>query len=352
VIGDGVIGLSVALEFGRRGATCRVLGASRPGSASGAAAGLLTPSTGRLSASVRPFYYGSLARFPAYVAALQEFDRELRLLEGLIEVTDTPEQRFAPPHAAPVALSPSEVAELEPSLGARAAVLHPRDGAIDNVRLLAALRVAARNQSGVAVADRPARRISWSRTGAEVQTEAGDQFSAATVVLAAGAWSGAIEGLPRALPVVPLKGQMVALRASPLSRPVMGAGVYLVPRGRETAVGATTERAGFDIATDSRAVATLRAAAIDLCPPLADAPLDRAWAGLRPATPDMLPILGPDPDQPGLVYACGHSKNGILLAPATAELIACLVTGEPTDLENHQFGIDRFAAEPAATDSL
>src|SRR5262245_59682690 len=91
VIGDGVIGLSVALEFGRRGATCRVLGATRVGSASGAAACLLTPSTGRLSASVRPFYYGSLARFPGYVDALHEFDRDLRLLEGLIEMIPTPE---------------------------------------------------------------------------------------------------------------------------------------------------------------------------------------------------------------------------------------------------------------------
>jgi glycine oxidase len=343
VIGDGVIGLSVAHQFGVRGLTCRVVGVARAGSASGAAAGLLAPSIGRLSNAVRPFFYASLSRFPALVDKLHEFDSGLHLLEGLIELTETLEERYVPANARARVLAPSELSTLEPALAASQAVQHPRDGAIDNIRLLAALRAAVTAQSSASVEEGAVVEISLDAARSVVRTNSGESWSAKSIVLAAGAWAPQIGGLPRPLPVSPLKGQMIALRGSPLRHPVMTPDVYLVPRGTETAVGATTERAGFDLATTSRAIAELRAGAVRACPALSQAPLDRAWAGLRPATPDMLPIVGPDPECPSLLYACGHSKNGILLAPATAEFVVATVTGDHTDLDGSPFSVMRFS---------
>jgi glycine oxidase len=292
---------------------------------------------------VRPFFYASLSRFPALVDALREFDAGLHMLEGLIELTETVEERFVPSHARARVLVPSELSALEPALAsASKALLHPRDGAIDNIRLLAALRGAVAAQSGVAVEVGTVVDVDFGSTRNVVRTSSGESWSAKAIVLAAGAWAPQIDGLPRPLPVSPLKGQMIALRGSPLRHPVMTPDVYIVPRGAETAVGATTERAGFDLATTGPAIAELRAGAVRACPALAQAPLDRAWAGLRPATPDMLPILGPDPEQPSLLYACGHSKNGILLAPATAEFVVAQVTGDQTDLDGSPFSITRF----------
>ena len=118
------------------------------------------------------------------------------------------------------------------------------------------------------------------------------------IVLAAGAWSAAIDGLPRRIPVRPLKGQMLAVAGPPLRHAVMGDDVYLVPRDGEIAIGATVEEAGFDVTIDPNAIERLRQAAIRVCPALRDAAVLRTWAGIRPATPDMLPILGAEPDRP------------------------------------------------------
>jgi glycine/D-amino acid oxidase-like deaminating enzyme len=161
-------------------------------------------------------------------------------------------------------------------------------------------------------------------------------------VLAAGAWSSAIEGLPRALPVTPLKGQMLAVRSTCLRRSIAGDDVYLVPRGDEIVIGATVEEAGFDLSIDESAIQRLRAAAVELCPVLADAPIVRRWAGIRPATPDRLPIIGPDPFERALIYACGHSKNGILLAPETAAIVARLALGDPAERDISRFSVTRF----------
>ena len=176
-----------------------------------------------------------------------------------------------------------------------------------------------------------------------VHTANGLRFVASKVVLAAGAWSTPIVGLPRPLPVTPLKGQMVAVAATPVSFPVMSDHVYLVPRQNETVIGATAERAGFDTSVTTDAINELRRSAAMLCPSLEHAPTTRAWAGLRPATPDMLPIIGPDPDQTALLYACGHSRNGILLAPQTAVTIARLAQDEQPQIAIDSFSIERFS---------
>jgi glycine oxidase len=102
------------------------------------------------------------------------------------------------------------------------------------------------------------------------------------------------------------------------------------------------EHAGFDASTSDEAVAALRRAAVTLCPALGAAPVIRRWAGIRPATPDLLPIIGPDPKNPSLLYACGHSRNGILLAPETAVAIAALAQDRQPNLDLSGFSITRF----------
>jgi len=102
------------------------------------------------------------------------------------------------------------------------------------------------------------------------------------------------------------------------------------------------ENVGFDSSTTTAGVKKVRTAAEEICPVLSSAKVTRAWAGLRPVTPDMLPIIGPDPDHRSLIYACGHSRNGVLMAPLTGDLIADLVTESPLSHDLSQFRPDRF----------
>lgn len=351
VIGDGIIGLSTALALARRGASCRVLGAPNAGVASLAAAGLLAPSIGHLSPDVEPFYHASLAAYPEFVRRLQTVDSELSLVVGLIDTSNgaSLEGTSGLAKSAARPLSTPEVASIEPALAApTGAVFYEREAAIDNVRLHAALRAAAEREPTITLdANAPVACVMLGDSRAAVVTRAGDAYEADRLLLAAGAWSRAVAGLPRPLPVEPLKGQMLALGGSPLRHSAMSDSVYLVPRGAETLVGATVERAGFDVATDQASLDTLHRAAAALCPALASAPVTRVWAGIRPATPDLRPILGADPDEPRLFYACGHSKNGILLAPVTAVALASLMVGERVEYDLSPFSIERFGANKA-----
>ena len=145
---------------------------------------------------------------------------------------------------------------------------------------------------------------------------------------------------------------MLAVEASALRHPVMGDDIYLVPRGGEISVGATVEDAGFDLSTTPEAIESLRRAAVKLVPSLCQASVSRRWAGLRPATPDRLPIIGSDPERPRLIYACGHAKNGILLAPATAKAVAALVQGVAHRGTWHRFSINRFSTPALRSHNL
>jgi glycine/D-amino acid oxidase-like deaminating enzyme len=342
VIGDGITGLSTALELARRGLRCLVFGAERPGVASFAAAGLLAPSIGELSPAARPFFELSLRLYPALVESLAELDAGLALLTGLLVVSDVSEagERATGGERA----SSEQVRRLEPAVHAPGGgVVFAHDGAVDNVRLMHALRRAAEQSSAIQlVQGAPVASVHLSPGAVEVASESGVRVSGARAILAAGAWSAGIAELPRPVPVFPLKGQMLALPACPLARPVVGRGVYLVPRRTETVVGSTSELAGFDVSTTAEGIGGLHAAAAALCPELARSEPARVWAGVRPATPDMLPILGADPDHPELLYATGHSRNGILLAPATASAMADLVEGNRPAVDVSGFGIARF----------
>ncbi|HEX9248620.1 MAG TPA: FAD-dependent oxidoreductase, partial [Gemmatimonadaceae bacterium] len=140
----------------------------------------------------------------------------------------------------------------------------------------------------------------------------------------------------------PARGQLVSYSASPLRHVAYGPRGYVVPRGDLTIGGTTMENVGFDSNTTTAGLKKVRAASEEICPGLAFAPTADAWAGLRPVTPDMLPILGPDPENPSLIYACGHSRNGVLMAPLTGDLIADLVTESPLSRDLSQFRADRF----------
>jgi glycine/D-amino acid oxidase-like deaminating enzyme len=339
IIGDGIVGLSTAFELGRSGASVVLVGARREGAASRAAAGLLAPSVGTQPANVSPFFFDSLGRYPAFVECLRRFEPALRLVDGLIDLS-----RNASTAAYSRHLTPQQLATLEPALTApNGATLYAADGAIDAVLLVQALRKAVSHAaSGVIATEDPARAVELSNPLPAVLLESGARVTAPIIVLAAGAWAPGIGGLPRPVPVTPLKGQMLAVDFSGLAHAVMADDVYLVPRRRETVIGATVERVGFDVGTTAAAIEGLRRAATEVCPRLGVSRITSTWAGIRPATPDMLPIIGPDPTDRRLIYACGHSKNGILLAPATAAAVCDLAQTHSTIADLTPFAIARF----------
>ncbi len=173
--------------------------------------------------------------------------------------------------------------------------------------------------------------VSVERRGDRVTGVTGRQsYSAADVVLAAGAWSREVAGLPRPLSVEPIRGQMAAL-AWPPGVPraiVLGKAAYLVARDGEAIVGSTMEHAGYSAEVTAAGLAQIFTGVGALCPALARGEVLRTWAGLRPITPDGLPILGREPRLDGLWYATGHGRNGILLAGITGVMLARLLAGE------------------------
>ncbi len=162
--------------------------------------------------------------------------------------------------------------------------------------------------------------------------------------LLADAWSGAVEGLPRPLAVAPVRGQMAALPWPEGARRgiVYGHGCYLLARGSEAIVGSTMEYVGFRPEVTSAGLARIFGGVTALCPTLTTAAVKRTWAGLRPVTPDGLPIIGAEPRLPGLWYATGHGRNGILLAGITGVVIRQLIAGEPTVEDIDAFAPTRF----------
>jgi glycine oxidase len=255
-------------------------------------------------------------------------------------------------------LETSAARALEPGLSpaARGALHLPDDHQVDPLPLMAAAAAALAARSGVEVVtgravtaiESAGGRVTGVRTGGATRTgrHSRDRADAEWVVLAAGAWSAGIAGLPRPLAVRPVKGQMAALRPArmPIRHVVGGRGAYCVPRddGR-VVVGATVEDVGFDARVDPEVVEALIAAASRAVPDLAAAPVESRWSGLRPGTADELPILGSDPDLAGLVHATGHYRNGILLAPLTAELVAAGVRGDPPPIDARSFSPARPA---------
>ena len=249
-------------------------------------------------------------------------------------------------------LSGAEARRREPHLhpGTAAAVLSAGDHQVDNRLVVAALRRAFLAAGGelhehcaVTGVDIAGGRVVALRLGEE-------RFAADVAVLAAGAWSPEIAGLPPSArpPVRPVKGQMLALRmdaASPLLRHVVWTPrVYLVPRGDgRLIVGGSVEERGFDTSLTAGAVFALLEGAWRAVPTIEELAIDEMWVGFRPGSRDDAPLLGPCGVE-GLVLATGHHRNGILLAPVTADTVARFILSGEVDEAIRPFAIDRFAA--------
>lgn len=348
VIGCGLIGLACAAAAAERGLSVRMVGEPRVGAASLAAAGLLAPSIEREDGHASDFGIAARDRYPTYLEWLRErtgLDVPLSR-DGIIQVAlNEAGVRGLRRGMSPDAqwLDPRELVELEPALShGLGGVLNPVDGSVDNVRLFEALRIAVERSRRTSIVEDTVTTVNFA-PAVEATGQTGSTYAANVAVLAAGAWSTMISGLPRPIPVEPVRGQMIAYSGSPLTRPVYGPTGYVVPRANErTLVGATTERAGFESTTTPEGIAKLERTAAEILPQFANARPSDAWAGLRPMCVDLQPILGPDPDEPRLVYATGHSRNGVLMTPLTADCTAALLAGEPTPADIGGFSISRF----------
>ena len=365
VVGGGVIGLLSALRLRQAGLSVEVFEKSDPGTESSwAGLGVLSPEAaeGRPAEWLR-LAQSSLALYPALADELRAatgIDVELRrdgllylaLDESEVEAlhADAAAQQAA---GVPVPwLSARDARALEPNLTDElCAVLHYRHGwRVDNLRLNSAL-VMALSAAGVPVHAWQEVTEIVSEDGRVLGVRAGvGEYQARWVVLAAGAWSGSIPGV--SLPVRPAKGQALLLDASGiesfnLSHVVDSRLGYVVPRrNAQLLLGATVEEAGFDKQVSESALGQLLAGAERVVPALKDAKIRETWAGLRPRSADDLPLLGPVAACEGLIAATGHFRNGILLAPLTAQLVTAWITGQPTPADADMFSPNRFT--PAA----
>lgn len=243
-------------------------------------------------------------------------------------------------------ISAAQVAQLEPDLAFAhdGALYFPNDHHADN-RLLVPALAAACEQLGVSVfAYHPVHQIT---PGCPVRLAAGNHiFTATQVAITTGAWTQRWqETLDCRLPVFPVKGEMVALQNFPIhSRHIIiGNGIYIIPRHRDfTLVGSTLDFGTFDKSVTAGGVAFLLARAMEMFPKACSAPLASTWAGLRPCTPDRMPIVGPIGKVRDIWVASGHYRNGILLAPLTARVLAEAMAGKPASRFLTMFSPERF----------
>jgi glycine oxidase len=365
IAGGGLIGGAIALELARNGLHVGVFDRQKPGQeASWAGAGILSPAPenpGMIPAV--PVCKASLELYPEFVALVEEISnqeagfRPKGTLEALFSRNAREELStlIAVHHGLGLraeAIRAEDACDLEPALSEEmeAGILRPDEASVDNRALTDAVLEAAR-RSGAEIfpcCRAEAIRIEKSKvprcTGLISKNE---PVEARWTVVAAGCFSTEIQGVERYAPVRPAKGQMISLRADELKieRVLWSEKIYLVPRndGRILA-GATIEYAGFDKETTAGSIEKILAAAIELAPGLAGARIEEMWAGLRPDSPDHLPILGPT-DLDGLLIATGHFRSGILLAPVTARLVREWITEQSVSIDWERFSPLRFEAQ-------
>jgi glycine oxidase len=348
VVGGGIVGLTSALAAARRGLRVTLVDQPRAGAASRAAAGMLAPSVGNTPSEVLAAAIEARDFYPRFLDQLRDrteitvpLDRD-----GVLELASSaPELETLFSHAPVTAqrLDARALTALEPALASHAgALLHPHDGAVENVALMNALDVAVARQSRITrLTDEVA---SFDARGnlPAFRSRGGARYAAGRLLLANGAWAGSMPGLPRAMPVRPVRGQLIRLEGRPIRHVTYGAGGYLIPRGPSLVVGATSEEAEFDASATQRGLKDLRAIATRAIPVLAHTNVLEHWAGLRPIAPDGLPILGADPLLPALCYACGFSRNGILFAPWAAEQLLPILLGGTAPASLAPFGVGRL----------
>lgn len=361
VVGAGIQGASVALRLAQAGRQVTVLERAIPGAeASSAAGGILSP--GVEATELGPFYAlcaASLDRYPAFV-------REVEAASGMwvgLRGGGTLEAAFDDDHARLLAgraaklqgagvavdvLDDAEVRRLEPGLSAEArGALHFTGEASLDPRLLGRAVYVAACRAGARFLTGQVRRIVHEGgRAAGVDHERG-RIEADAVVLAAGSWSLQVEGhgLPPGA-VRPVRGQIAVLDTRPplLSRVVFSGNGYAVPRADGRVLfGSTMEEAGFEKAVTAGGLRHVLDVALEIAPSLATAPVVETWSSFRPASPDGEPILGPG-SVPGLFYATGHTRNGILLAPITADAVTAAVLGQPPPVDLAPFSAARLGA--------
>lgn len=369
VIGGGVIGLTIARALALRGVRDVLLveRARLGAEASSAAAGMLAP---QAEADDADEFFNlccqSRDSYPTFTAALREetgIDSELDRTGTLYLAFDEHDQkeierRYDWQVRAGLTvqkLNPTDARALEPSISetVRGALKFPKDIQVENRRLVSAL-VAANGKLGVRLmTGTTVESIRINRGRIEGAETSGGFFSTGTIVVSAGAWSSFINVSDRASlnpRIEPVRGQMVCFDATGSSPRIARHVIYsprgyLVPRrdGRVLS-GSTTEQAGFDKAVTASGVHSILAKALEISPQISELPLIGVWAGLRPRAEDSLPVLGPCSEIRGLLFATGHYRNGILLAPITGELIAAAIVDSVVSPDLNVFGPDRFAA--------
>lgn len=360
VVGGGVVGAACAHALAHRGVAVTILEPGpEAGAATPAAAGMLAP-----FAETRP-------DDPMLALAVRARDLYAELVPPLEEATGR-EVGFRTEGIAQLALGEHEVEALKdavtwqrqagfpvewlsveevrgllPGVGPTilGAALAPEDGGLDPAALrLALLECAQRQDHGATLVAEPAEQILFDGERVSAVRTPSRTFSSDAVVVAAGCWSGRIRGLPRSIPVEPVRGQILCL-AWPDGEPpaiVYAGSGYVMERGGEAIAGSTMERVGFDASTTPDGIIRIRETATRIYPALADAEPRRTWAGLRPVTPDSRPIIGLDPRVPNLWYATGHGRNGILLAAMTGQLIAQQYAGDEIEYDLTPVAPSRF----------
>ena len=359
VIGAGIVGTATARALALAGRRVFVPERGWPGGeATAAAAGMLAPQVETSPGD--PLLSLGIAARDRYAELVAKLERdgaqELGYRACGVALVAFDEERAAELRAQVAAqralgleaewLDRAALLKRHPGIGPEAlgALLAPRDGAIDNVKLAAAL-LASGARAGVEFAEREevfellvrGGRVAGVRTSRMIR-------ETDTVVLAAGAWSPSIRGLPRSLRVMPARGQM-ALVPWPGGEPdavLFGRHTYALRRGDDAILGSTMEWAGFEPVTTEEGMDRIRRETGALLPALLGQPVRKRWAGLRPMTPDGRPIIGRDPEVDGLFYATGHGRNGILLGPLTGDIIRDLVVRGETPYDLSPYAVERF----------
>ena len=353
VAGAGVIGLSLAWRLRREGLCVLVIDKGEPGrEASYAAGGMIAHCDPHLPSDLKEIAFASAAMYPEFVHELQDESGESPDLRDQGALAFFPEGEL-PECAGCYEVDDEQIAQREPALrrpplseGGRVFWLPERS--VDPRALCGALLKAAKHRgvdfvTGAAVIEVE---VHNGRT-AGVKT-AHSSYHAGAVVNCAGAWAAQLK--PFGAPTHPAKGQMVCVVPGPELRSEKPAvqhvirrpDVYLIPRSdRRILLGATLQDAGFDKRTDANTIESLYRAATEIVPAIGKMRIHDAWAGLRPASPDKLPIIG-ETALPGYFAATGHYRDGIMLAPITAELMTDLIAGRQSRFDLQPFSPERF----------
>jgi glycine oxidase len=359
IAGGGLIGGAIALELALAGVRVAIFEQGDPGrEASWAGAGILSPAPENpATIPLVPLGKASMALYPEFVARVEEIsgrDVGFRAKGTLEALFSRDAARELSTHVAlhhgwglkAEAISAEDARQLEPALSpeVEAAVLRPDEASVDNRSLTHAVLEAARKKGAEIFAGREVQGIWREKQRCRGLLLKDERVSADWTIIAAGSFSAKIGGIDAYAPVRPAKGQMISLWGEriKIERVLWSDKIYLVPRndGRILA-GATVEYVGFDKNVTAGALQKILSGALELAPELAQARIDETWAGLRPDSPDHLPILGPT-DIEGLLIATGHFRSGILLTPVTAQLICEWVTQQRVSVDWERFSPLRF----------